>query len=216
MAPPAAGPLIHGSTTPMANDTATAASTASPPSASTAAPTSAARRCAAATTPPLVGITVLRTICVREKLSMAGGRVGRLRGVVAREADDVAVCREPDAAACFSVADQLLQHPDARAVAGHVRVHGDLEYTAFLPGHVELAAEDVEHVRRAHVRAQAGEAVHVVIHRVVADPFDRQLDHAGRLPVEEKLVTVVVRHHRAIVLKPHVARDRERVRTEVP
>ena len=62
MAPPAAGPLIHGSTTPIANETATAASTASPPASSTAAPTSAARRCAAATTPPRVGMTALRTI----------------------------------------------------------------------------------------------------------------------------------------------------------
>src|SRR4051794_18550354 len=99
MAPPAAGPLIHGSTTPMAKETATAASTASPPPSSTDAPISAARRCAAATTPPRVGITALRTIWVREKLSMvflvgarwdgrlgapplpAGERVG-VRGVV--------------------------------------------------------------------------------------------------------------------------------------
>src|SRR5258705_1195376 len=70
MAPPAAGPLIQGSTTPMANETATAASTASPPASSTLAPTSAARRWAAATTPPRVGITTLRTIWVREKFSM--------------------------------------------------------------------------------------------------------------------------------------------------
>src|SRR5262245_4963319 len=71
MAPPAAGPLIQGSTTPIANETATAASTASPPASSTLAPTSAARRCAAATRPPRVGITALRTIWEREKLSMA-------------------------------------------------------------------------------------------------------------------------------------------------
>src|SRR5262245_35182803 len=71
MAPPPAGPLIQGSTTPMAKETATAASTASPPASSTLAPTSAARRCAAATTPPRVGITTLRMIWVREKLSMA-------------------------------------------------------------------------------------------------------------------------------------------------
>src|SRR5262245_17672323 len=72
MAPPAAGPLIQGSTTPMAKETATAASTASPPASSTVAPTSAARRWAAATTPPRVGMTALRMICVREKLSMGG------------------------------------------------------------------------------------------------------------------------------------------------
>src|SRR5215475_12200959 len=75
MAPPAAGPLIHGSTTPMANETATAASTASPPASSTVAPTSAARRWAAATTPPRVGMTALRMIWVREKLSIASAVV---------------------------------------------------------------------------------------------------------------------------------------------
>src|ERR687887_96514 len=69
IAPPPAGPLIHGSTTPMANDVATAASIASPPASNTVAPTSAARRCCAATIPRDVGMTALRTICVREKLS---------------------------------------------------------------------------------------------------------------------------------------------------
>src|SRR5215213_7880777 len=104
MAPPAAGPLIHGSSTPMAKETATAASTASPPASSTLAPTSAARRWAAATTPPRVGMTALRTIWVREKLSM-------LLRIVAREADDVGVRGEPDAAARLGVTDQLLQDP---------------------------------------------------------------------------------------------------------
>src|SRR5262245_16534135 len=109
----------------MAKETATAASTASPPASSTLAPTSAARRCAAATTPPRLGITALRMIWVREKLSIAGRR--SLLRVGARETDDVGVGGEPDAAARLGVADQLLQHPHARAVAGVVRVHGELE-----------------------------------------------------------------------------------------
>src|SRR5262245_15942841 len=125
MAPPAAGPLIHGSTTPIANDTATAASTASPPASSTRAPPSAAR-CAAATMPPRLGITALRMIWVREKLSVTGAILKSLR-VVAREADDVGMGREPDAAARLGVADQILQHPHARAVARVMRVHGELK-----------------------------------------------------------------------------------------
>src|SRR3954452_21192555 len=75
MHPPAAGPLIHGSTTPMANEVAMAASIASPPASSTAAPASAARRCCAATTPPRVATTDLRTICEFEKLSSIGRRL---------------------------------------------------------------------------------------------------------------------------------------------
>ena len=100
MAPPAAGPLIQGSTTPIANDTATAASTASPPAASTLAPTSAARRCAAATTPPRVGITALRMIWAREKLSMA-------------ERDDYCALSRAKRAMSAWVANQTL--PRARA-----------------------------------------------------------------------------------------------------
>ena len=93
-APPAAIPLIHGSTTPIAKESATAASTASPPFASTAAPTSAARRCCAATTPPRVGMTALRTICEFGEIV----HDIKLARVVAREADDVGVRGEPDAA----------------------------------------------------------------------------------------------------------------------
>src|SRR5436305_9832153 len=62
-------PLIHGSTTPSANEVATAASIASPPAARIAAPACAARLCCAATMPSRVGTTRLRTICELEKLS---------------------------------------------------------------------------------------------------------------------------------------------------
>jgi hypothetical protein len=72
MQPPAMAPLIQGSSTPSANDVATAASTASPPAASTAAPTCAAFLCCEATTPCSVAMTVLRTTCALERLSFIG------------------------------------------------------------------------------------------------------------------------------------------------
>src|SRR3546814_10535207 len=69
MAAPA-GPLIQGSTTPMAKETATAASTALPPPASTSAPISAARRCCAATMPWEEEVAGLRVTWEREKADM--------------------------------------------------------------------------------------------------------------------------------------------------
>src|SRR3979490_1999374 len=113
MQPPAAGPLIQGSSTPMANETATAASTASPPSSSTAAPASAARRCCAATTPPRVATTDFRTTWECEKLS--DGKEGFLSAVDFHVPDDVSVSREPNLALRAHVLDQLVQDPDARA-----------------------------------------------------------------------------------------------------
>ena len=59
-------------------------------------------------------------------------------------------------------------------------------------------------------------AVHAEVGIVVADPFDRQLDQAGRLAVLEDLVRVVVGHQRGIVEQPHLAADRQRMRAEVP
>src|SRR3954470_17319509 len=109
MQPPAAMPLIHGSTTPSANEVATAASTASPPASRIAAPACAARLCCEATTPPRVGTTRLRTTCESEKLSASGVGLG-IRG-------DLGVRGEPHAFLRAHVADQLFQDPDARAVA---------------------------------------------------------------------------------------------------
>src|SRR5262247_2651505 len=129
MQPPAARPLIHGSTTPMANEIATAASTASPPASSTAAPTSAARRCCAATTPPRVATTVLRTTCEFEKLSKA----------LLYVTDDVGVRCEPHPGIRAHVADQLVEDPDTRAVAADVGMHGELEQPPFAVRGVELA-----------------------------------------------------------------------------
>src|SRR5687767_2062378 len=158
MAPPAAMPLIHGSSTPMANEVATAASSASPPASSTAAPACAARLCCAATIPPRVGVTFLRTTCESEKLS-SGLHVTA----------DLGMRGEPHVSLGFRVPDELVQDPHARAVAADVRVHGELEHAALGVRGVELAAEDVEHRLGRRVRAQRGEAVHVEVHRVVAD-----------------------------------------------
>ena len=93
---------------------------------------------------------------------------------------------------------------------------GDLADAAFLVGRVELAAEDVEHGLGRHLRAQRLEAVHHEIDRVVAHPFDRQLDHAGRLAVEQQLVAILVRHQRGVVEQAHLLGDAQRVRREIP
>src|SRR3954470_3008393 len=111
MQPPAAGPLIQGSTTPMANEVAMAASIASPPASSTAAPASAARRCCAATTPPRVATTVLRTTWEVEKLSF------KLLGAIGfRVPDDIRVRGKPRILVRAHVIDQLLKDPEARAI----------------------------------------------------------------------------------------------------
>src|SRR4051812_39950578 len=206
MQPPAEMPLIHGSTTPSAKEVATAASIASPPASRTAAPTSAARLCADATMPPRVGTTALRTTCDSEKLSR----------IFEGKARDVGVRGKPHAFVPLHVPNQLFQDPQARAVAADMRVHGELEEAAFAVGGVELALEDVEHRFGRRVGPQAGEAVHVEVHRIVADPFHRQLHHAGRLAVQLELVAIHIRHERGVVEKAHRLRDRECVRAEVP
>src|SRR6185312_10977149 len=186
MQPPAAGPLIHGSTTPIANEVAIAASTASPPAASTFAPASAARRCCAATTPPRVGTTGLRTTCVSEKLSIIDAPCASCGGVRACVGRDLGVRREPYAVVSADVADELVEDPDARAIAADVRMQRELEQAVLAVRRVELAAEDVEHVARRRIRPQTREAVHVEVDGVVADPLDRKLDHAGRLAVHQE------------------------------
>src|SRR5437588_7983546 len=86
MQPPALMPLIHGSTTPRANEAATAASIASPPASRIAAPTAAARLCCAATTPARVATTRLRTTCESEKLSFIGAIARDGRKILAQAA----------------------------------------------------------------------------------------------------------------------------------
>src|SRR5258706_8499463 len=217
MQPPAAGPLIHGSTTPMAKEVAMAASIASPPASSTAAPASAARRCCAATTPPRVATTDLRTIWAFEKLSFTEKLLAAIGFGVPH---DVGMRREPHVL-IFTfkrahVVDQLLQDPDARAIAADVRMHRELEQPALAVRGVELAPEDVEHVRGRRIGAQRGEAVHVEVHRVVADPLDRQLDDAGVLAVHRQLVAVDIGHQRRVVEEAHLLRDRQRALAAVP
>jgi hypothetical protein len=61
-------------------------------------------------------------------------------------------------------------------------------------GAVELGREDLPHGGRRRVGAQGGEAIHVEVDGVVADPLHGQLDHPGGLPVLEELVGIVVGH----------------------
>ncbi len=95
-------------------------------------------------------------------------------------------------------------------------MHGELEDAALAVGGVELALEDVEHARRRRVGPERRGAVHVEVHRVVADPLDRQLHYAGLPAIHLELVAIHVRHQRRVVEEPHLLRDRERMRAEVP
>src|SRR3954466_454588 len=97
---------------------------------------------------------------------------------------------EPHPVVRADVVDELVQYPDARAVADDVRMHGELEYAAFAIRGVEFALEDVVDVRGWRIGPQRGEAVHVEVHRIVSDPLDRQLDHAGLSSVHQELVAV--------------------------
>src|SRR5262245_12037207 len=130
--------------------------------------------------------------------------------------NDVGMGSEPYARIRAHVADELVEDPDARAVAADVGMQGELEDAAFAVRGVELALEDVEHRLRRRVRAQPGKTGHVEVQRVVADPLHRQLHHAGRRPVHPEPVAIDVRHERGVVEEPHFLRDGERVRAEIP
>jgi hypothetical protein len=89
--------------------------------------------------------------------------------MVARVANHVSMGCEPDVALRFRKGNQLVDDPEPRAVADHVRMAGELEDSAFLMGRLELATEHVKDVLRRRVGAQALEPVHHEIHCVVAD-----------------------------------------------
>src|SRR4051794_21682705 len=134
----------------------------------------------------------------------------------ARVAHDLGVRGQPDALVAAHMADELFQDPDARAVADDMRMHGELEEAALAVRGIELPLEDVEYIRWGRVRPERREAVHVEVHRVVANPFHRQLDHAGLLAVHEELVAVDIGHQRRVVFEAHLLRYGERLRAEVP
>jgi len=119
---------------------------------------------------------------------------------------------EPDVTFGLHVLDQSPQRHDARAVPDDVRVHGQEEHRAFLPGHVELVDPHLQDVARVHVAVPA----RVEEGRVVEDPLDGQLHDPGRLAVLDELVGAIVGHERALVEKSDVAYDPQRVRTVIP
>src|SRR5712691_12539062 len=69
-------------------------------------------------------------------------------GVVACVVDHVGMGCAPDVALRLGQANQLLDDPQPRAVADHVRMAGEVEDAALLIGRLELAPEHVEHIRR--------------------------------------------------------------------
>src|SRR6185436_11475767 len=129
---------------------------------------------------------------------------------------DLRMRREPDIPPRLRMANDFLDDPYPRPVADDVRMQRKLKHAAFLVSRVEFAAEYVEHVLRRGVGSQGLEAMHHEIDGVVTYPFDRKLCHAGRLTVEQQLVTVLVGHKRGVVEQPHLPRDAKRVLAEVP
>src|SRR4029079_7578925 len=119
--------------------------------------------------------------------------------VVARVADHVGMGCAPDGALRPGQANEFLDDPEPRAIADHVRMAGELEDATFFIGRLELAPEHVEHIRGRCVGTQALEAMHHEIDRVVADPFHRKFDHAGRFALEQQLVAIDISHQRGIV-----------------
>src|SRR3984957_8307503 len=93
--------------------------------------------------------------------------------MLARVADHVGMGCAPDVALRLGQAYELLDDPQARAIADHVRVAGELEDSALLIGRLEFAPEYIEPLRRRRVGTQALKPMHHEIDRVVADPFHR-------------------------------------------
>src|ERR1700676_328802 len=136
--------------------------------------------------------------------------------MLARVADHVGMGCAPDVALRLGQANELLDDPQTRAIADHVRMAGELEDSSLLIGGLEFAPEYIEHIRRWRVGTQPLEAMHHEIDRVVADPFHRKFDHAGRLAVEQQLVAIDVGHQRGIVEQAGLLGDAQRVRREIP
>src|ERR1044072_5183282 len=71
------------------------------------------------------------------------GRRSGLYRVLLGVGGDLRMGGEPHARPRLCVADQLLDDPDARAVADEMRMRGQLEDAAFVVGHVKIAAAAV-------------------------------------------------------------------------
>src|SRR5262245_2501418 len=85
------------------------------------------------------------------------------------------------------------------------------EHRPFLKGEIEFGFVDLEHSIGRWKRPVRGLAV---IHVVVADLADRELDHTARLPVRKDLVGFVCSEQAAVVEEAGLADQIERLRTE--
>src|SRR4029453_9013348 len=74
------------------------------------------------------------------------------------------VGREPRPRFPSRVADDLLEDPDARAVADDVGMHGELEDPALVVRRVQLTPENIEHLGRRRVWPERLEAMHHEVH----------------------------------------------------
>ena len=133
-----------------------------------------------------------------------------------RPIDNLGVGREPDTPFALRVPNELVEYPDARTVPNDMRMAGELEDAAIVPGRIELAAENVEHVRGCCVGSERGGAVHHEIDRIVAYPLHWELDDPRRFSVEKQFVAVFVCHKGRVIREPELLLDAQRVGTEIP
>src|SRR5206468_7699294 len=109
------------------------------------------------------------------------------------------------------VRDQPLELHDSRSSSADVRMLREDEHRPFLKGEIELGLVDLEHRLRRRERPVRRFAV---IHVVVTDLADRELDHTARLPVRDDLVGFVSGEQTAVVEEAGLADQIERLRTE--
>ena len=109
--------------------------------------------------------------------------------------------------------NELFQYPHARAIADHVRVHGELEQCAFVVRRIALAAKNLVHRARQRAGPDRLAAALPEIGRVIAHSLDRQfhgfralrifasqgrLHDAAWLAIEQQFVAILVGHQRGV------------------
>ena len=93
-----------------------------------------------------------------------------------------------------------------------VRMHGEHHHRAFVVCLVELVDPHFGHFAWRAVAV----AARIKQRRVVENPLDGEFHHSRRFAVLDQLVRPVVGHEGALVAKPQLANDAQRVGTEVP
>src|SRR5262245_33876660 len=164
-------------------------------------------------------ITPIRRSAIAVSLligAVARERSAGLCGMRLRPIDNLGVGCKPNTPFGFRVPNKLIENPDARTVANHMRMAGELEDAAIVPSRIQFAAENVEHICRRRIGPERGKAVHHKIDGIVAHPLHRQLDDTRRLAIEKQFVAVLVCHQGGVIGEPEFLLDAQRVGTKIP